>query len=258
MKLWLNDRIVDDLTLPAIGGGWLMGDGAFESLRTYDLKPFAFERHLQRLEQTAKTMEISTPDLNKIRIGAREVISINPHRPFGRLRITLLSDGNTIITHIPYVEDDKPLKLTTSTSTQLSTRLSSGLKTISYAENSIALRQAQRSGFDDLLFVNEFGHIVESALANVIWFDGKSWWTPSIGSGCLPGVTRALLVENFSVKEGDITPSSLLDVEAIALTSSVREIVRIESYESKLFGPSKQVDQLRASFHAWILGNLEP
>ena len=256
MKIWLNNQLVDELTLPATGGGWLMGDGVFESLRTYNSTPFALTRHLLRLQQTAVTMRISCPDLELIRTGVNEVIVANPSRPCGRLRITLLSDGNLIITHIPFEVDDKPLKLTTSDSVQMTSRLSSGLKTISYAENSIALRRAKLSGFDDLLFVNEKGHIVESAVANVIWFDGDTWWTPTLASGCLPGVTRALLVENFGVKEGDAEPSSLLNASALALTSSVREIVPIERYESKLFGPSKQLEELRDSFHAWILGNL--
>lgn len=258
MKIWLNNHLVDELTLPAAGGAWLMGDGAFESLRTYGSQPFALERHLRRLQNTAQIMEITSPDLEVIRSGVREVIAANPNLPYGRLRITLLSDRNLIITHIPFEVDDRALTVTTSNSVQSSSRLSAGLKTISYAENSIALRRAKLSGFDDVLFINENGHIVESALANIIWFDGERWWTPNLASGCLPGVTRSLLVENFGVKEGEATPSSLLSASALALTSSVREIVPIERYESKLFGPSKELDELRDSFHAWILGNLEP
>lgn len=258
MKIWLNDRLVEDLNLPATGGGWLMGDGAFESLRTYDSKPFALQRHLDRLVQTAEKMEMAKPDVESIRAGVHQVISQNVCRPYGRLRITALSDGNVVITHIPFTENSNSLKLTNAESVQLSTRMSAGLKTVSYAENSIALRRAQRQGFDDVVFANENGNIVESALANIIWFDGESWWTPSLATGCLPGVTRALLIENFGVKEGLITSQGLLETEALAVTSSVREIVPIERYESKLFGPSKELDGLRNSFHAWILGNLEP
>jgi branched-subunit amino acid aminotransferase/4-amino-4-deoxychorismate lyase len=258
MKIWLNDRLVEDLNLPATGGGWLMGDGAFESLRTYDSKPFALQRHLERLVQTAEKMEMAKPDVESIRAGVHQVIFHNVCRPYGRLRITVLSDGNVVITHIPFTENSNSLKLTNAESVQLSTRMSAGLKTVSYAENSIALRRAQRQGFDDVVFANEKGNIVESALANIIWFDGESWWTPSLATGCLPGVTRALLIENFGVKEGFITPAALEDMKAVAITSSVREIVRIERYGSKLLGPSKEFDELRDSFHAWILGNLEP
>jgi len=36
MKIWLNNFLVDQLVLPPTGGGWLLGDGIFESLRTYN------------------------------------------------------------------------------------------------------------------------------------------------------------------------------------------------------------------------------
>jgi len=45
-------------------------------------------------------------------------------------------------------------------------------------------------------------------------------------------------------------------MQSLAITSSVREIVNVERYESKLFEPSKQLIELQGSFHAWILGNL--
>jgi len=257
MKIWLNDRLVEAVNLPATGGGWLMGDGAFESLRTYDSKPFALQRHLERLVETTQKMEMAPPDIPVIRKGVTELIAANPCKPFGRLRITALSDRNVVITHVPFEDNHTAVKLTKADSIQLSTRLITGLKTISYAENSIALRKAQRMGFDDVVFENEHGQVVESALANLIWFDGQTWWTPSLTSGCLPGVTRALLIENFGVKEGFITPAALEDMKAVAITSSVREIVPVERYESKLFGPSKELNELRDSFHAWILGNLE-
>ena len=258
MKIWLNDQLVEELVLPATGGGWLMGDGAFESLRTYDSKPFALQRHLDRLSLTAKEMAITMPDLDLIRAGVMAVIRENQTLPFGRLRITLLSDGNLVITHVPLNLDGKSLKLTISDSIQVSSRVSAGLKTISYAENSIALRRAQRDGFDDVIFVNEHGLIVETALANLIWFDGQNWATPALASGCLPGITRNLLVENFAVREGEITPAGLMEVQALAITSSVREIVPVEKCQSKLFAPSKQLNVLRDSFHSWVLGNLEP
>jgi len=48
MKIYVNNSLRDDLALPATGGGWLLGDGAFESLRTYSGRAFALERHLDK------------------------------------------------------------------------------------------------------------------------------------------------------------------------------------------------------------------
>jgi len=61
MKIYVNNSLRDDLALPATGGGWLLGDGAFESLRTYSGRAFALERHLDRLEQTLNELKIAAP-----------------------------------------------------------------------------------------------------------------------------------------------------------------------------------------------------
>lgn len=257
MKIWLNGALVEQVTLPPTGSGWLMGDGIFESLRTYNGNPFALDQHLARLVRSAKVMNFHTPDTTFIKRGIEDLISAEPSLPYGRLRITLLSDGVVVITHIPYKESDTRIALAQHNFPQSSQRAITGVKTISYAENSVALRRASERGFHDALFINEKGFVVETALANVMWLDGSQWFTPTLASGCLPGVTRALLIENFGLQERDITPALLSQAEAIAVTSSVREIVEIERFESKFFEPSQSLRELKTSFHQWILDKLE-
>jgi branched-subunit amino acid aminotransferase/4-amino-4-deoxychorismate lyase len=201
-------------------------------------------------------MNMTIPEKSSISLGVNEVIRSNPAFPFGRLRITLLSDGTVVITHSSFEPSTRAISLAQSESIQQSNRATSGLKTISYAENSTELRKAQTRGFDDVIFRNESGYVVETALANLIWFDGENWWTSALSSGCLPGVTRSLLIENFGVRENLIHPDELMTMASLAITSSVREIVNVERYESKLFEPSKQLLELQGCFHAWILGNL--
>jgi len=233
-----------------------MGDGIFESLRTYGGQPFALDLHIQRLENSAKIMKFENPDVDLVIRGVGEVIAANPCEPYGRLRITLLSDKNLLITHVPFEESNSAIALIQNQWSQDSRRGITGLKTISYAENSVALRCARERGFDDALFVNEEGYIVETALANILWLEKDVWFTSSLNTGCLPGVTRALLIENFGVQEKDISPSQLAQVDAAAITSSVREVVEIERFESKFFEPSQPLNELRTSFHQWILDKL--
>lgn len=256
MTVWLNGTLVENVVLPSTGGGWLMGDGIFESLRTYGGQPFALNLHLQRLENSARVMKIESPDLDLVIRGVGEVIAGNPCEPYGRLRITLLSDKNVLITHVPYKDSNSAIALTQNQWSQGSNRGISGLKTISYAENSVALRCARERGFDDALFVNEEGFVVETALANILWCEKDMWYTSTLKSGCLPGVTRALLIENFGVREKDITPSQFAQADAAAITSSVREIVEIERFDSKFFEPSQPLKLLQTSFHRWILDKL--
>jgi branched-subunit amino acid aminotransferase/4-amino-4-deoxychorismate lyase len=131
------------------------------------------------------------------------------------------------------------------------------MKTISYQASAVALREAASRGFDDAIFINEQGEVMESALANLLWLKDGQWFTPELNSGCLPGVTRALLVENFGVIQASLLVEDLENVDGLALTSSVREIVGVQAFESHLYSNSQQIDALSSAFHSWILGNLE-
>ena len=257
MKIYFNNSLRDDLALPATGGGWLLGDGAFESLRTYSGKPFALERHLDRLEQTLNELKIATPTRAQLVQGVEETIAANPASPFGRLRITVLGDGNWMVTHIEYKPEVRFLKLCLSSIQRYSLDLTSGIKTISYQANALALREAASKGFDDAIFINERGEVMESALANLLWFKDGQWFTPDLNSGCLPGVIRALLVESFGVIQAPLLVEELEHIDGLALTSSVREIVGVQAFKSHLYSNSQPIDVLASSFHSWILGNLE-
>ena len=257
MKIYFNNALRDDLALPATGGGWLLGDGAFESLRTYSGRAFALEQHLDRLEQTLNELKIAAPTRAQLVQGVEETIAANPATPFGRLRITVLGDGNWMVTHIEYKPETRFLKLSLSHIKRYSLDLTSGIKTISYQASAVALRQAASKGFDDAVFINEQGEVMESALANLLWLKDGQWFTPDLNSGCLPGVIRALLVENFGVIQAPLLVEDLENVDGLALTSSVREIVGVQAFESHLYSNSQPIDTLTSSFHSWILGNLE-
>ena len=257
MKIYFNNSLRDDLALPATGGGWLLGDGAFESLRTYSGRAFALERHLDRLEQTLNELKIAAPTRAQLVQGVEETIAANPASPFGRLRITVLGDGNWMVTHIEYKPEARFLKLCLSPIKRYSLDLTSGIKTISYQASAVALREAARGGFDDAIFVNERGEVMESALANLLYLKDGQWFTPDLNSGCLPGVIRALLLENFGVIQKPLLGEELESVDGLALTSSVREIVGVQAFEGHLYSNSKMINELTSAFHSWIYGNLE-
>ena len=257
MKIYFNNSLRDDLSLPTTGGGWLLGDGAFESLRTYTGKPYALERHLDRLEQTLNELKINAPSRAQLIQGVKETIAANPASPFGRLRITVFGDGNWMATHTEYEPEERFLKLCLSSIQRYSQDLTSGIKTISYQASAVALREAASGGFDDAIFVNERGEVMESALANLLYSKDGQWFTPDLNSGCLPGVIRALLIENFGVIENPLLGEELESVDGLALTSSVREIVGVQAFEGHLYSNSKMINELTSAFHSWILGNLE-
>ena len=65
-----------------------------------------------------------------------------------------------------------------------------GLKSASYAENLIALDHARQMGFEETILINTVGQLCETATANLFLVKDGVLLTPSLESGCLPGIPR--------------------------------------------------------------------
>ncbi|MCW2497933.1 aminotransferase class IV [Jatrophihabitans sp.] len=112
-----------------------------------------------------------------------------------------------------------------------------GIKSLSYAVNMAALREVERRGVDDALFLSTDGRVLESPTGSVIWASGRTLTTtPAEGTGILGGTTQARLFEQaagagWTVGTQLIGLDQLHAAEAVWLTSSVRgpvEVVEID------------------------------
>jgi branched-subunit amino acid aminotransferase/4-amino-4-deoxychorismate lyase len=106
--------------------------------------------------------------------------------------------------------------------------------------------------------MNEKGEVVETALSNLLILTSTGWLTPSLSSGCLPGITRELLIKWFDVKEELITFDQLLTAKAVYVTSSLRLIQRVSKVEKKLFDESLAGKELITDFTNRLLSNINP
>lgn len=256
MKIWFNGALVNGLTLPASNSSWLVGDGVFETIKTLKGKCFFLTEHLERLVGSLASLSMATPTIEDLERAVASLLAKDDEIEYGRLRITVFADGNTLLTHEEHLPQIHPLSLCRFPDLRASFSSLAKHKTISYAENFTALRYAKLRQCDDVLFINERLQVSESAMANLIFFQDGKWSTPTLASGCLPGITRRMLVSHFGVEERDILESELMKCEALALTSSLREVVEVHSYESKLYPAFKPLQQLQASFNEWARDKL--
>ena len=99
-----------------------------------------------------------------------------------------------------------------------------GLKTVSYAENDVALAWAADRDAGEAIFANTAGRLCEGAGSNVFIVRDGRLLTPPLSSGCLAGVTRELLLEAGVAREEDLEASALARADEAFLTSSTREV----------------------------------
>jgi para-aminobenzoate synthetase/4-amino-4-deoxychorismate lyase len=92
---------------------------------------------------------------------------------------------------------------------------------------------AHEQGFDEVLFLNERGELVEGAISNLFLQIEGGLITPPLSSGALPGVLRRhILATARHAEERILTLDNLRSAEAIFLGNSVRGLRRIERIES--------------------------
>jgi 4-amino-4-deoxychorismate lyase len=107
-----------------------------------------------------------------------------------------------------------------------------GVKTISYAVNMAAQREARARGADDAVLVGLGGELLEAPTASLWWRSGQTLHTPSLELGILAGITRAVLCElaptlGLKVLEGVFTAEDVAAADEAFLSSSTRELMPV-------------------------------
>lgn len=245
MKVWVNGLVLDEAAavVPALDHGLTVGDGVFEAAKVVGGRPFALTRHLQRLVGSARGLGLPDPDLALVRHAIAAVLDANPSGEALRLRITytagpgpLASDrGNAAPTLVVAVSPAKTRPSSAAVATVPWTRnersATVGLKTTSYAENVRMLAYAKERGASEAVMANTAGHLCEGTGSNVFLALGGRLVTPPLSSGCLAGVTRALLLEWVGAEEDDVPYESLFEADEVFLSSSMRDVMPVAAVD---------------------------
>jgi branched-chain amino acid aminotransferase len=264
VRAWINGRLLDDPTAPAVGvadHGLTVGDGAFEAVKVVDGRPFALTRHLDRLLVSAKGLGLPEPDLDAVRDGVDAVLH-DPPIARGKLRITVTGGpaplgsgrGHGDPTVVVAVEGLDPAAADVAVVTVPWPRNErgalAGLKTTSYAENVMALQRAHEQGAAEAVFANLAGNLCEGTGTNVFYVVEGQLRTPTLGSGCLAGVTRALVLEWYDdVTEIDESIGVLDRADEIFLTSTTRDVQPVSRWNTRELSTPGPVT--RAVQEAW-------
>jgi branched-subunit amino acid aminotransferase/4-amino-4-deoxychorismate lyase len=253
--IYHNDSIVDtaEARLPPTIGGVVYGWGVFTNLRIFDGIPFAFDRHWARLVRHAEKARIVVPlDFNRAQHALSEVIAANSVKQ-GRARLTILKgDAGVwrsesgresqflVFTSSEAFRPPADFAITLSPNRILSSSPLAGIKQTARLENVLAFEEARARGFSEAVMLNERGEIVSATSGNIFWVEGEELFTPSLGTGCIAGVTRSFVHDiagrvNIHLVEGGYPVQRLLDANEAFITSSLRGVVPVASFDIKQY-----------------------
>lgn len=248
-----NDRLMpmEDVRLSPGQAGLLNGWGVFTTVRLYDGRPFAFNRHWNRLITDAHRLKIPViwqPDTVLEHLG--KLVEANQAKE-ACARVYFIYNRNGYWTSgesmpeadlILYTADlpkrKGPVRLAIQAHGRHAASPLAGVKVTSWLQNVWMLDQAHERGFGEVILLNERSEVAECTAANVFCVSNGEVTTPPLSAGCLPGVTRAILLEigakaGVHIKEVTVMPEDLFLADEVFITSTTREVQPVSHIEDR-------------------------
>ncbi len=251
--VYRNDHVVSmqDVRLSPGQAGLLNGWGVFTTIRIYDGQPFAFDRHWSRLATDANRLKIPLEwqpenvfahlgqliDSNHVKDGCARIYFV-----YNRVGSWVSDEPMPEVDLILYTADlperKGPVHLGIQPFGRYASSPLAGVKVTSWLENVWMLDQALRRGFGEVILLNEHNEVTECTAANIFCVRKGEVTTPPLTAGCLPGVTRAILLElgeqfGAQVTEGPVRTEDLFAADEVFITSTTREVQPVSQIEDR-------------------------
>jgi branched-chain amino acid aminotransferase len=277
-----NDQIRDAGDLITSPGqlGLLNGWGVFSTLRVYDGVMFAWDRHWARMQRDARRLRVPFPaESTWLEQQLYKLIEAN-RALNATLRVVVVrngggkwlkmwegpafhSGGDREFDVIAFTADvnqweTEGVRLGMVEQARHAANEFAGVKYLSWSQNLTWYERAHEQGFDEVVLLNERGEVAECTSANIFAVSGANVWTPPLASGCLPGVTRAVLLEikapGLTVTEKTLIPADLEAADEVFITSTTRELLPVTSIERLKLTPRSNSgrERLQASFTDYV------
>ncbi len=223
--------------------GATSGDGVYTTMGVFGGVPFALSRHRRRLEASLDYLGLADADVPWDRLaGLPAELGVGD----GRLRVTVTAGPGgpadpaaspTVWITLAEVDTSVPtpaVSAVTGAHPRDAGRFDAGHKTLAGAGNTRAVLAwaARRRGATECIYQDSAGGLCEGTTTNVIVVSGDRVETPDLDTGCLPGITRELLLESGLVTVGEMLgPHDSAEADEVILTSSVRGIIPVDSID---------------------------
>jgi branched-chain amino acid aminotransferase len=222
----------NDARIPVADDGLLRGDGVFEVIRLYRGRPFALGDHLDRIERSARTIELP---VERSALESEIAALLDDYgEAEGQLRIVLTRGGRRVLLTEPLPPRGATVRLAAVTYSP--NVILNGVKSLSYAANMESTRLAQGAGADEAILVRPDGVVLEAPTSAVFWAVEGELRTPAIETGILESITRARIVRELHVSEGAYPIDDLRSASEAFLASTTREVQPVAAVDGSELG----------------------
>ena len=270
----------DERHLSALDRGFRYGDAVFETFRVYGGTPYAWERHLDRLERSAATIRlyhgIGREDLRdrvEETLAANELqeaylrLSISRGVQPGTLEPRQEVDPTVVIQVEPLprggVEGtavwDRPIDCTIGDTQRVPAEaIPAHIKSHNYLNGILATIEARDAGVDQAILLDADGMLTEATTANLFFVTDGVLHTPSVEEvPVLPGITREDVLEladtmDIPTERGRWKPTVLHRADEVFLTNTTWEVRPVRSIDDTSYPVGSVTDQLRRAYTARI------
>jgi len=263
--VYLNGRFVPEsqACVSVFDRGFLYGDGAFETMRSYGGQIFQLERHIQRLRESAEIIglrlqhrpqQLADICMQLIeRNGLAEAIlriSVTRGPAAGGIGIARAAQA----TVVAFVRPPAPLPeqaYSDGVSASIvsirrcpSSSIDARVKSMNFLNFILARAEAERRGAYEAIMLNHSGHIAEASTANIFFAADGALVTPCLECDILPGITRAVVIGLASdmgirVEERKIGPEEIAGFDECFLTNSGLELIPVTKIDGAPVGTGK-------------------
>lgn len=208
------------------------GMGLFETVRVEGGRPLRLGLHLARLQRGLDFLGMeAAPDLTALQ-AFLQADAATPSLDLGVLRLIAV-DGRLMAWAEPLAEEPPgPVRAALASGFRRSS--SSPLnrhKTLAYLENNLLGRQARQQGVYELLALNELERLSDGSRTTALLLLERTWVTPPVEDGALPGTLRALLLATGLLREEPVGFPELRRARALVLANALRELVPVGELE---------------------------
>jgi len=258
IKVWINGELFhrSQAKISVFDSAVQGGDAVWEGLRVYDGRIFCFEKHLNRLMESAKSMDFTNfPSVEEVKNAVFATLQANGMKNDTHIRLTLTRGekitsgmnpklnqfGCTLIVLAEWkssIYSGKELRLVTSNIRRNSPLcLDSKIHHANLINNILAKIEANHAGVDDAVMLDLDGFVAETNATNIFMIKNGVVITP-FPKACLPGITRGLIIEicknnNISIVEQDISVTELYNADEVFTTGTMGELARVNEIDNR-------------------------